>query len=309
MCRVVKSQYSAKELADMQLSVLPKTKANVIALAEREGWPYVDVTGRGGKRREYTPSAEVMGAIKAKVVNDLLPAVTTPTVAQNLLPVAHTGADLGLSTHQANVEGARRMVLDAIDRINREAGVSREAAMTTMLTQARCGVLNPMLEAALRLSRDGRGSKNGIKSDPYPSIRTIKGWRKDQLEGNSLAPAGGLNALNIPAWASEFLKYYQQPQKPSVADAYDDFLDSDWAEAQLSAGEKLPSMDSAVDMAGKLDVCVEWLLTGRGRKRPNDGDLLDISSLPEAAKANLKAFVNSLANQLATSSTTSDSNF
>ena len=239
----------------MQLSVLPKTKANVIALAEREGWPYVDVTGRGGKRREYTPSAEVMGAIKAKVVNDLLPAVTTPTVAQNLLPVAHTGADLGLSTHQANVEGARRMVLDAIDRINREAGVSREAAMTTMLTQARCGVLNPMLEAALRLSRDGRGSKNGIKSDPYPSIRTIKGWRKDQLEGNSLAPAGGLNALNIPAWASEFLKYYQQPQKPSVADAYEDLLDSDWAEAQLANGQKLPSVHQCrrfLDKMGNL---------------------------------------------------------
>ena len=238
----MKQRYSAKELADMKLDCLPTSKVGIADLAMREGWSYVDVTGRGGKRREYTPSAEVMAAIKAKLVNDLLPAVTTPTVAHNMLPVAHTGAEFGLSTHQANVEGARRMVLDAIDRINREAGVSREAAMTTMLTQARCGVLNPTLEAALRLARDGRGSKNGVKSDPYPSVRTIKGWRKDQLEGNSLAPAGGLNALNIPAWAGEFLKYYQRPQKPSVADAYDDFLDSDWAEAQLANGEKLPSI-------------------------------------------------------------------
>ena len=238
----MKQRYSAKELADMKLDCLPTSKVGIADLAVREGWSYVDVTGRGGKRREYTPSAEVMGAIKAKVVNELLPAVVAPTVEHNMLPVAHTGADLGLSTHQANVEGARRVVLDAIDRINREAGVSREAAMTTMLTQARCGVLNPTLEAALRLSRDGRGSKNGVKNDPYPSIRTIKGWRKDQLEGNSLAPAGGLNALNIPAWASEFLKYYQRPQKPSVADAYDDLLDSDWAEAQLANGEKLPSI-------------------------------------------------------------------
>lgn len=74
-------------------------------------------------------------------------------------------------------------------------------------------------------------------------------------------------------------------------------------------GEKLPSMDSALDMAGKLNVCVEWLLTGRGRKRPNDGDFLDISSLPEAAKANLKAFVNSLANPPSTSSTLHDPRF
>ena len=102
----------------MKLDCLPTSKVGIADLAVREGWSYVDVTGRGGKRREYTPSAEVMACIKEKLVNELLPAVTTPTVAQNLLPVAHTGADLGLSTHQANVEGARSMVLDAIDRIS-----------------------------------------------------------------------------------------------------------------------------------------------------------------------------------------------
>ena len=60
-------------------------------------------------------------------------------------------------------------------------------------------------------------------------------------------------------------------------------------------GEMLPSMATAVEIASKLGVCVEWLLTGRGPKRPNDG--LDISHLPEAAKASLKTLLDSFTEQ------------
>lgn len=61
----IKERYSAKELADMKILGLPKTKANMIALATREGWSYVEVTGLGGKRREYIPSIPVMKKIIA----------------------------------------------------------------------------------------------------------------------------------------------------------------------------------------------------------------------------------------------------
>ena len=40
---------------------------------------------------------------------------------------------------------------------------------------------------------------------------------------------------------------------------------SDWR-----GGRKLPSMDRAIMIAIKLNVCVEYLLTGRGQKRPTD---------------------------------------
>jgi len=40
---------------------------------------------------------------------------------------------------------------------------------------------------------------------------------------------------------------------------------SDWIN-----GEKLPSMDTALDISEKLDCCVVWLLTGKGQKSPND---------------------------------------
>ena len=34
-------------------------------------------------------------------------------------------------------------------------------------------------------------------------------------------------------------------------------------------GEKIPSMDTALKIADKFDVCVEWLVTGKGSKHHN----------------------------------------
>jgi len=61
-------------------------------------------------------------------------------------------------------------------------------------------------------------------------------------------------------------------------------------------GEKLPSMEKAVEIALKLGVCVEWLLTGRGPMQPLQpaADVLDLSELPEDAKRNLRALVESI---------------
>lgn len=35
-------------------------------------------------------------------------------------------------------------------------------------------------------------------------------------------------------------------------------------------GKKMPAMEHACELAIKLDVCVDWLLTGRGNKRPGE---------------------------------------
>lgn len=48
-------------------------------------------------------------------------------------------------------------------------------------------------------------------------------------------------------------------------------------------GKVLPSLDTAIKLANKFDVCVEWLVTGRGPKHPtdliNNKDCLDLSKL------------------------------
>ena len=48
-------------------------------------------------------------------------------------------------------------------------------------------------------------------------------------------------------------------------------------------GKILPSLDTAIKLASKFDVCVEWLITGNGPKRSTDlintKEILDLSKL------------------------------
>lgn len=57
-------------------------------------------------------------------------------------------------------------------------------------------------------------------------------------------------------------------------------------------GEKLPSMAKAIEIAGTLGVCVEWLLTGNGPKRASD--VLDMSQFPDPIKRSIKTILESV---------------
>ena len=60
-------------------------------------------------------------------------------------------------------------------------------------------------------------------------------------------------------------------------------------------GNKLPSMETAILIANKLNCCVEYLLTGRGpiRIQRTDDSLLDVSDLDKSQKVAIQAVVNS----------------
>lgn len=62
------------------------------------------------------------------------------------------------------------------------------------------------------------------------------------------------------------------------------------------AGEKLPSMEKAIEIASKLGVCVEWLLTGRGSKMPSKPpeEVIDISDLPPETRVGLRVLIESM---------------
>jgi putative transposase len=69
---VIKTHYSAAELAVMRLPGIPTSKGKALAKAEREGWAYVRTKGIGGTRREYAPPPDVMESIKGHLVQQLL---------------------------------------------------------------------------------------------------------------------------------------------------------------------------------------------------------------------------------------------
>lgn len=62
-------------------------------------------------------------------------------------------------------------------------------------------------------------------------------------------------------------------------------------------GKKLPSMETALLIARKTGVCVEWLLTGRGPKHPgpvtNPDDWLDLRGINQDVRKALQAAAKS----------------
>lgn len=216
----MKKHYSISELFDMNLEILKGTARTIQNRANRENWPYVEVAcqgGKNGKRREYTPPPPIMAQIKeremAKVLADTapkLPALSTTTKAITAVEEINT------TEAQRTREGARLAVLKTIEQLMAESGVSKEAAITTLLTQAKMPNFEHVAKM-FELALDERGASGGL-----PSSRTIKRWFAAR-ECNNLAPKVIQKSMEMPYWLPLFLKCYRQPQKLTVVMAYELF--------------------------------------------------------------------------------------
>lgn len=218
MTPIVKEHYSSSELLALRLDGLPTTKVGLLARAERESWSFKEVKGVGGTRREFHPPAGVIAEIRRRTVTKLV----TTTRQHDALPVRR---EAQLELVQTDVQRlraeARKGILTTIERLMAQCHVSREAAMTTLLTQAKAGTLDDHLVMMLRAARDERGRKG----DGFPSIRTLKRYLGLSKTG-SLAPKKARAEFSVPEWATPFLSFYQVPQKPSVDHAYSQFVNA-----------------------------------------------------------------------------------
>jgi len=229
----MKAQLSARELAAMGLPGLPASEQNMRARAEREGWAYVDVPARGrtGTRREYpvaTLPADLRRAVQAAALASAVTSVTssaaraTPAAAFTpagdvSLPLSSPAvpfSEADLTDKQRLERDARTGVLAALRALQGATGCTQDAAITTLLTNARAGRLDAATDRLLRLARDPRGRAG----DGYPSARTLKRW----IGADTLAPKAPRADMAVPPWAAAFLAEYRRPEKPSVADAYAD---------------------------------------------------------------------------------------
>lgn len=78
------------------------------------------------------------------------------------------------------------------------------------------------------------------------------------------------NKMKYPEFAKRFRSLWEESEEaPETQKELAKWLDysqptiSDWVN-----GEKLPSMETAINICEKFDCCVEYLLTGKGQKRP-----------------------------------------
>lgn len=242
----MKAHYSISELCSFGLELLPNTARGIQKKAEREAWPFIEVAGkggRGGKRREYTPPSEILNQIRNRQLAGVLAQADMPPLPA--LP-SEQAAPAGCTEKQRQREGARLGVLSAVERLMTETGVGRDAAITTLLTQAKLpqfGHIAQML--ALALDERGRADSGHLK---LPSSRTVKRWFV-QREQNRLLPKAKAADMVMPDWLPVFLKFYRLPQKPSVAAAYEAFQTAFLSERPLAA---LPSIHAVRRALGKL---------------------------------------------------------
>ncbi|HFC8830713.1 TPA: Mu transposase C-terminal domain-containing protein [Neisseria subflava] len=229
----MKTHYSISELLEMNLEKFPKTNRAILYKVEREKWSFIEAScqgGKNGKRREYAPPPEVLKLIQAKKLNEVLGGLSdlpaplssseeksseaaglpSPDVRGGELTI---GVADGSTEQQRLCESARRGVLSAVERVMAESGVSKEAAMTTVLTQAKMPGFEHIAKL-FSLAADGRGGGGKL-----PSVRTIKRWFAAR-ESNSLAPKSRTEDMNVPSWLPVFLECYRLPMKPSVSEAY-----------------------------------------------------------------------------------------
>ena len=232
--------------------------------ASRESWAYQEESVRGGQRRLY-PLASLPAPVRSVIVTKRAESLTA-TVAAAVAPAASLPApchsvgtvmplsvssDVELTDKQRLERDARKGVVTAIARLQESAGCSKEAAMTALLINARSAKLEPTLDAMLRLARDPRGRQG----DGYPSVRTLKRW----LTAPDLTPKRPMADMRIPAWAKDFLAYYQTPQKPSVDAAYREYA------MRVPASER-PSIHQVRRFLGKLGSVTKE----RGRMGPRE---------------------------------------
>lgn len=262
----MKTHYSISELLEMNLEKFPKTNRAILYKVEREKWSFIEAScqgGKNGKRREYAPPPEVLKLIQAKKLNEVLGGLSdlpaplssyeekggeeaglpSPDVRGGQLTI---GVADGSTEQQRLCESARRGVLSAVERVMEESGVSKEAAMTTVLTQAKMPGFEHIAKL-FSLAADGRGGGGKL-----PSVRTIKRWFAAR-ESNSLAPKARTEDMNVPSWLPVFLECYRLPMKPSVCEAYRLFVNRlEGLHSPLGKEADVPSIHQVRRWLGKL---------------------------------------------------------
>lgn len=244
----MKQWYTADELAGLE--GMPSSARRVRSKAENERWEHQSrAFGKGYEFSLASLPKATQQALRDQHNLTLIKRMSlAPVSVRENRALATALIEPNTSEQQRTTASARGMVLKAIEGMA-SAGVSKEAAINLILTQAKLGTLadsNPVLDKALRDAVDSRG-KTSDKA--YPSPRTIKRWASDANSQGALVPSYRQKEP-LPKWLGLFRKFYNIPEKPSLASAYDDFLEA-WA-----SPEQPPSIYAvrrAMDKLGQVE--------------------------------------------------------
>ena len=226
---------TAQEIADacvrLKLKVVPHTKRGVQVVITRENGDATPLCrnrqgsqGGGGNEYHYTllplalQTALLAEYQKSKQIVAIKDEQEKDIVLYNQLSTSQ------LTARQKDVMNARAGVLHHIGLRVYERGQTQRGAILSFLDDLKNNRLSPELENLSCHANDkGRGLSRG----------TISRWFASRESGGlvALAPKKTREKEAAPAWLTSFLKYYRQPQKPAIAQAYERWrAESDFAE-------------------------------------------------------------------------------
>ncbi len=219
--------------------LLEVDRSTIIRRGQREGWEFRPRVGRGGGKNWIIASMpkatrrEIGEALISKpfprealAVPDAIE-VTAPPCSEASLPDAFSEplppafANTGnLTEKQRAVMIARKGILMEVARLT--AVMSKREAIMSLEKGWRDGTI----EEGLRQKAIAANDKVGKSANRGMSYSTIYNWLRQYEQGGeaALAPKHPGPDMRVPEWAAAFLFIYQTPQKPSIADAYRQFI-------------------------------------------------------------------------------------
>ncbi len=209
----IKEAYTAQEMKE----ILGYADVRNISLrAKREGWQSRPRSGRGGGFEWLVSSmpekTRLVIAYAVKPTDDAPATVAAPALP-NTAPLRH------LSEKERNTVVARLAFVREIERLALVS--SYKAAISSLALASLQGTLPARLAGLVPFAnaRYGRGESRGL------SERSLYEWRAVYAEKGEagLIPRHPQKVMTPPAWLHLFLKFWQRPQKPSIAQAHEEF--------------------------------------------------------------------------------------
>ncbi|SAZ04131.1 Mu transposase C-terminal domain-containing protein [Citrobacter amalonaticus] len=241
---MLKTHYSASELAQMGLAGLPKTQQNINVKAKSDGWTSRPRLGRGGGNEYALESLplEVQEAIRERVYQAVLvnksDELATRAVASRQLVADREDITLlrqcpailerkvsELTEKQKQIADARATLAMEVEKL-RDAGMSRTAAVKYIASASRDDSLPEHLQAAAAIANARKGStRKGVGERSLQEWVSIFETSRPGIERLSLLAPGHLKAKKPEQiiWLPVFLAHWRSRKGPCLREAYRDF--------------------------------------------------------------------------------------
>jgi len=188
---MIKFHYSTAELVAFDLPCLPKSYRAIDLKIGREKWSFVEVKakgGRGGVRREYQPTAEVMAEIKKVMLDQIL---ENSIKQENIIGISHEKTALLTQPTGQNartLDQNRQHGSQCNDK-NQHAGILSVGAdqqqnglrSVTLLP----GNDQPAQPALNEMARPSQGRVYGVTGHGLAQVGALKDWQRRTAEARA----------------------------------------------------------------------------------------------------------------------------